>query len=174
LRSIPAQWTTTWLVNADRTKPTLPERLERRGLLLELLNLVGEDLNQLLELLKLLRHELEQLLKLEKLLLLHILEPLQLLELLRYELQPLRELLRLRRCRLSRSNAEWGDLLLAVWLLLRQAKRMGKRRLLLVHVGIPNPECRSVHFSSSGALLSKFLIGRRTAHDRGVSDVARV
>jgi hypothetical protein len=79
LPSIPAQWTTAWLLNADRTKPTLPERLERRGLLLELLNLVGEDLNQLLELLKLLRHELEQLLNLEKLLLLEILEPLQLL-----------------------------------------------------------------------------------------------
>jgi hypothetical protein len=123
-------------------------------LLLELLNLVGEDLNQLLELLELLRHELEQLLKLEKLLLLQILEPLQLLELLRYELQPLRELLRLRQWRLRRRDAEWSVLLLAVWLLLRKAKRMGKRRLLRVQVGIPNPECRSVHVSSSGALLS--------------------
>ena len=70
---------------SEWTGDTGTERLP----LLELLHLLGDELNQLLDLLELRGHQLKQLLKLQKLLLL---KELQLLELLGQDLQQLHDL----------------------------------------------------------------------------------
>jgi len=75
--------------NQPERDGTLDSRSDRLALLLELLDLVGYDLNQLLELLELGWHPLQQLLQVQEYLLF---KQLQLLELLRHDLQPLRDL----------------------------------------------------------------------------------